>query len=88
MSLPFPSGSATIPGDFDLRNGSLAGITVNNQATRISPPIVNDEISESSEEFTVMLVLSPLTNINDVTIAPDTATVVILDDDCELCATS
>ena len=86
LSLFFLSGSAKIPEDFDLRNNTATVVFRSGSIEATIPDFIinNDKISESTEEFTVMMVLNPTLSTASAIVAPDTATVIIQDDDCEL----
>ena len=47
-------------------------------------PIIDDSFVEGDETFTVSLVRDPMDPLDEVIISPDTAIVVILEDDREL----
>jgi hypothetical protein len=69
-------GSAVAPGDYTAATAQMGTITAGNQTTTITIPIVDDNVYEHSETFTVTLG-SP----TNATISDDTGTGTITDND-------
>ena len=70
------NGTATAPGDYTAATNALGTITAGSLTTTISIPINNDSIYESDETFS-----ATLSNPNNATIATDTGTGTIQDND-------
>ena len=79
----------TAPSDYDaLTDFRLGPFTNDVRQLSFNVSIVNDMIPEDDEDFTASLRLSPADQFmldNLVTVAPDLATVTILDDDGKNC---